>query len=73
MEKARDPHVNPSQRRRALVFAGPMIITLAAAPRMVGSIRTVDFLLVFAAGAVFGLTLLGFIQALRARCAFSKR
>jgi len=58
--------VNPSSRRRAAIYVVPMIIALVAARRLVPHIRPVDFLLVFAAGAVFGVTLLGIIQALRA-------
>ena len=58
--------MNPSSRRRAAIYVVPMIIALVAARRLVPHIQPVDFLLVFAAGAVFGVTLLGIIQALRA-------
>jgi hypothetical protein len=44
-----------------------MIIALAAGRQVVPHVRTVDFLLIFAAGAVFGVTLVGVIRALRAR------
>jgi len=54
-------------RRRAAIFAVPMIIALAAARQVAPTVRTVDFLLIFAAGAVFGVTLVGLIRALRAR------
>jgi hypothetical protein len=57
--------VNPSSRLRAVIYAIPMIIALVAARRLVPDIRTVDFLLVFGAGTVFGCTLLGLIQVLR--------
>lgn len=59
--------MNPSSRRRASVFAIPMIAALVAARRLVQDIPTADFFLVFAAGAVFGVTLLGLIQILRPR------
>jgi hypothetical protein len=59
--------VNAAARRRAVVFAIPMIIALAAGRQVVPHVRTVDFLLIFAAGAVFGVTLVGVIRALRAR------
>jgi len=54
-------------RRRAVVFAVPMIIAMVAARELVPTMRAVDFLGVFAAGAVVGATLVGLIQALRAR------
>ena len=54
-------------RRRAAVFAIPMIIALAAGRQVAPHVRAVDFLLIFAAGALFGVTLVGVIQALRAR------
>jgi hypothetical protein len=53
-------------RRRAAVFAVPMIIALVTARQVAPAVRTVDFLLIFAAGAVFGVTLVGIIRALRA-------
>jgi len=43
----------------------PMIIALVLARRLVQDIRLGDFLLVFAAGTVFGVTLLGLIQAVK--------
>lgn len=59
--------MNAQTRRRAVVFAIPMIIALAAGRQVAPHVRTVDVLLIFAAGAVFGVTLVGVIQALRAR------
>jgi hypothetical protein len=58
--------VNSPSRRRAVIYMIPMIIALVLARRLVQDIRLGDFVLVFAAGAVFGVTLLGLIQALRA-------
>jgi len=59
--------VSAASRRRVVVFAIPMIIALAAGRQVVPHVRAVDFLLIFAAGALFGVTLVGVIQALRAR------
>ena len=56
-----------SARRRAAVFAAPMIVGLVAAQRAAPHVRTVDFLLLFASGVVFGVSLMGLIQMLRAR------
>ena len=53
-------------RRRAAVFVVPMIVGLAAARRAAPNVRTVDFLLLFASGVVFGVSLMALIQALRA-------
>jgi hypothetical protein len=54
-------------RRRAVVFVVPMIVGLVAAQRAAPHVRTVDFLLLFASGVVFGVSLMGLIQMLRAR------
>jgi hypothetical protein len=54
-------------RRKAAVFIVPMIVGLAAAQRAAPHVRTVDFLLLFASGVVFGVSLMGLIQMLRAR------
>ena len=54
-------------RRRAAVFAAPMIVGLVAAQRAAPHVRTVDFLLLFASGVAFGVSLMGLIQMLRAR------
>ena len=59
--------MNAPTRRRAVVFAVPMIIALAAVQQVAPTVRTVDFLLIFVAGAAFGVTLVGLIQTLRAR------
>jgi hypothetical protein len=53
-------------RRRAAVFVVPMIVGLVAARRAAPYVRTVDFLLLFASGVVFGVSLMALIQALRA-------
>ena len=49
-------------RRRAPVFVVPMIVGLVAAQRAAPHVRTVDFLLLF----VFGVSLMGLIQIVRA-------
>jgi hypothetical protein len=43
-----------------------MIIGLVAAQRAAPHVRAVDFLLLFASGAVFGVGLVGLIRMLRA-------
>ena len=59
--------MNAVPRRRTAVFVLPMIIALVARRRAVAQMRTVDFLLVFASGVLFGVGLLGLIRALRGR------
>ena len=54
-----------SSRRRSVVFIVPLVIALAAASRMGRDIRTVDFLQIFAAGALTGVSLMGLIATLR--------
>ena len=54
-------------RRRAAVFVVPMIVGLVAAQRAAPHVRAVDFLLLFASGVIFGVSLMGLIQILRAR------
>jgi hypothetical protein len=54
-------------RRLAAVYVVPMIVGLVAAQRAATHVRTVDFLLLFAAGVVFGVSLMGLIQVLRPR------
>jgi hypothetical protein len=54
-------------RRRLAVFAGPMIIGLVSAVRAAPRVRAVDFLLIFASGVIFGVSLMGLIQLWRAR------
>ena len=53
-------------RRRVVVFAIPLIITLVAARQAAPRVRAVDFLLLFASGVVFGVTLMGLIQTWKA-------
>jgi hypothetical protein len=52
-------------RRRAAIFAAPMIVGLVAARRAAPHVRLVDFLLLFASGVIFGISLMGLVQALR--------
>jgi hypothetical protein len=54
-------------RRHTAVFAIPMIIGLVTAQRAAPHVRTVDFLLLFASGAIFGVSLMGLIQAWRSK------
>ena len=54
-------------RRQLAIFAGPMIVCLVSAQRAAPHVRTVDFLLLFASGAIFGVSLMGLIQAWKAR------
>jgi hypothetical protein len=57
--------MEPPMRRHAAVFVVPMIVGLVAAQRAAPHVRTVDFLLLFASGVVFGVGLVGLVQALR--------
>ena len=52
-------------RKRAVVFVVPMIVGLVTAQRAALHVRLVDFLLLFASGVVFGVSLMGVIQSLR--------
>jgi hypothetical protein len=54
-------------RRHAAVFVVPMILGVVSAQRAAPHVRTVDFLLLFASGVVFGVSLMGLIQNLRGR------
>jgi hypothetical protein len=54
-------------RRRAAVSVVPMLVGLLAAQRAAPHVRTVDFLLLFAGGVAFGVSLMGLIQLVRAR------
>jgi hypothetical protein len=54
-------------RRHAGVFVAPMIVGLVTAQRAAPHVRTVDFLLLFASGVIFGVSLMGLVQALCAR------
>ena len=60
-------HMGPKSHRNAIVFAVPLLIVSAAAVQIGRGMRTVDFLQVFASGALFGVTLMGLIQALKKR------
>jgi hypothetical protein len=55
------------KRRHAGVFVLPMIVGLVTAQRAAPHVRTVDFLLLFASGIIFGVSLMGLIQILRPR------
>ena len=52
------------ERRRAAVFVVPLVLALVMAQRAVPRVRAVDFLLVFASGVIFGVSLMGLIQLL---------
>lgn len=54
-------------RRHFTVFFAPMLIGLLAAQKAAPRVRSVDFVLIFAAGLVFGVSLMGLIQAWKAR------
>ena len=54
-------------RRRPLVSVVPMLVGLLAAQRAAPHVRTVDFVLLFAGGIAFGVSLMGLIQLLRQR------
>lgn len=58
--------MEPSSRRRTAVFVVPMIVGLIAARQAAPHVRTVDFLLLFASGVLFGVSLMALIQLLRA-------
>jgi hypothetical protein len=53
-------------RRRAAVFVIPMILSLVMAQRATPHVRTVDFLLLFASGTIFGVSLMGLIRFFKA-------
>ena len=53
-------------RRRPAVFAVPMLVGLIAAQRAAPHVRTVDFVLLFAGGVAFGVSLVRLVQAIRA-------
>ena len=59
--------VEKPTRRQLAIFAGPMIVGLVSAQRAAPHVRTVDFLLLFASGVIFGVGLMGLIQAWKAR------
>jgi hypothetical protein len=57
--------MDTSTRRRAAIFVVPMIVGLVSAQRAAAGVRLVDFLLLFASGVIFGVSLMGLIQFLR--------
>jgi hypothetical protein len=59
--------VDKPPRRRFAVFVAPMIIGLIAAQRAAPRVRAVDFLLLFAGGVAFGVSLMGLIQMWKGR------
>jgi len=59
--------MDKSRARRAAPFLPPLLIGLVSAQHAAANIRTVDFLLVLAAGALIGVGLMGLIQVLRSR------
>lgn len=54
-------------RGRAMVFAMSLALALTVVFRVSGAVRAVDFLRIFASGALFGVGLMGLIQLLRGR------
>jgi hypothetical protein len=50
---------------RAAIFVVPMIVGLVMAQRAAPQVRLVDFVLLFASGVIFGVSLMGLIQMLR--------
>jgi hypothetical protein len=52
-------------RRRIAVFVVPLVVGLVMARQAASHLRSVDFLLVFACGAIFGVGLMGLFQTLR--------
>ena len=56
-----------SARGRTMTFAMAMVLGLTVCLRVAATIRAVDFLQIFASGALFGVGLLGLMQALRGR------
>jgi hypothetical protein len=61
----KEPKMDAPTRKRAVVFVVPMIVGLVTAQRAAPHVRLVDFLLLFASGVVFGVSLMGVIQSLR--------
>ena len=58
--------MNAASRQRAFTFAVPMLVGIIAAQRAAAHVRTVDFLLLFAGGAAFGIGLTELVRFLRA-------
>ena len=63
---SKEPKMEPLTRRHAAVFVVPMIVGLVTAQQAVHHVRTVDFLVLFASGVIFGVSPMGLIQVLRA-------
>lgn len=59
--------MDSSSRARAVVFIAPLLVAFIGASRVAGEIRTVDFLQVFAAGMITGISLAGIIRMLKAK------
>jgi|SoiMetStandDraft_2_1073263.scaffolds.fasta_scaffold255913_2 hypothetical protein len=59
--------VDKPPRRRFAAFAVPMVIGLIAAQRAAPRVRAVDFVLLFASGVAFGVSLMGLIQMWKGR------
>jgi putative effector of murein hydrolase LrgA (UPF0299 family) len=57
--------VETLRRRHLAIFVVPMIVGLVTAQRAIPHVRTVDFLVLFASGVIFGVSLMGLIQAFR--------
>ncbi len=55
-----------SERRRAAIFVVPLIVALVSAQRAAPNVRTVDFVVLFAAGTLCGVSLMGLVQVFRA-------
>jgi hypothetical protein len=53
-------------RRRTAVFVVPLVLALVMAQRAAPRVRAVDFILVFASGVIFGVSLMSLIQSLKA-------
>ena len=49
-------------RRRAAIFVMPLIIALVCARQAAPNVRTVDFVLLFASGILFGVSLMELVR-----------
>ena len=56
-----------SVRGRTMTFAMALVLGITVCLRVAATIRAVDFLQIFASGALFGVGLTGLIQTLRTR------
>ena len=52
-------------RRKPVVFVVPLVLALAAASQIGHDVRTVEFLQIFATGALTGVSLMGLIATLK--------